>query len=240
MFPKIKKLFAIHHSLFTNIYLRIKPCMKYLCIAVAVFLLYSCKEKVKTRTIEEKQNEMEVGKLDASGVYSVEEIGWTVKLPQGWDVLTKEQLKQNTERGKEVMEESLKAEVDASGLQQLLNLRKNMLNSFLSTIEKFDPEGIGSWEENNKMIFEAVKQTFESNGVKATYSEDTALIDGLRFNVYKTNIYGPDEKEIIMYQSSYCRLINGYDVGINIIYNNEKDRKELEKMLFESMFSKRN
>jgi len=214
--------------------------MKYILIIAAFLFFQSCKEKDKPQSLEEKQKEIETGSLSAASVYTAEEIGWTAQVPAGWEILTKERLKQNTERGKKAIEESTATEIDASGLQQLLNLRKDNFNSFLSTMEKYDTLEMGSYEKNNLALNDLMKQTFKTQGIHATYSEDTAMIDGLRFSVFKAKMYDPDKKQVIIDLVMYSRLINGYDVGMTISYNNEDTRDELQKMVFSSKFSKRN
>src|SRR5258705_2985003 len=214
--------------------------MKYILIIVAFLFFQSCKEKDKPQSLEEKQKEIETGSLSAASVYTADEIGWTVHVPAGWEILTKEQMKQNTAKGKKVMEESTAIEIDASDLQQLLNLRKDKFNSFLSTMEKYDIQEMGSYEKNSKTLNDLMKQAFEKQGIHADYSEDTAMIDGLRFTVFKSKMYGTDKKQVILNLVMYNRLINGYDVGMTITYNNEGTRNELEKMIIASKFSKRN
>lgn len=203
--------------------------MKYILIISVFCLICSCKEK----------NKIEVGKLDAVNTYTVDEIGWRVHVPSGWDILTREQLKRNTEKGKEAMESAIEMEIDASRLQQLLNLSKDKFNSFLSTMEKYDNAELDSYQKNNRNVNDMLKQTYESKGIYAEYHEDTVRIDGLLFNVFKSKIYAPDKQQVILNQAMYSRLINGYDVGMTINYNNETAKNELEKMLFSSTFSKR-
>ena len=63
-------------------------------------------------------------------------------------------------------------------------------------------------------------------------------IDGLDFHKYSFTIYSPDG-EIILNQIMYGRLINGFDFGVNINYNNNKDRDELLKVFKNSKFKRR-
>ena len=214
--------------------------MKYILL-IALFLFFqSCKENGKPQSLDEKQKEIDNGSLSAASIYTADEIGWTARIPAGWEILTKEQIKRNTARGKKALEESIDTEIDASGLQQLLNLRKDNFNSFLSTMEKYDTLEMGSYEENSKMLIDIMKETFGKQGIHATFSEDSATIDGLRFSVFNSTMYAPDKKQVILNLVMYSRLINGYDVGMTISYNNEDNRDELQKMLFSSKFIKRN
>lgn len=211
--------------------------MKYIFILIICLSLISCKEK--KQTLKDKQDEIETGSLDSTHQYKADEIGWTTRIPGGWEVLTKEATKNNTERGKKEIEKTLNVEVDASGLQQLLNLKKDRFNSFLSTIEPYDEATNGLYEENNKKLYTVMKETYAAQGIKASYSEDSAIIDGLYFYVFKAELYKPASKEVLLNQIMYSRLINGYDFGMTLSYNDEDALIQLENMVFTSKFSKR-
>ena len=211
--------------------------MKYIIILIACFSLISCKEK--RQTLKDKQSELETGSLDSTHRYKADDIGWTAKVPGGWEVQSKDATKENTERGKKAIEKTINVEVDASALQQLINLKKGRFNSFLSTIEPYNEKKEGSYEANNEKLYELMKKTYADQGIKATYEEDTATIDGLSFYVFKAKIYKPDSKEVLLNQVMYSRLINGYDFGMTLSYNDEDALMELENMVFTSRFSKR-
>lgn len=211
--------------------------MRYILILLATLSLLSCKEK--KQDLKDKQKEIETGTLDSTNRYSADEIGWTTYIPAGWDVQTKENTQKNTERGMKAIEKEMNAEVDASDLVQLLNLKKGKFNSFLSTMEPFDTTDGISYEENNKRLYEIMKQTYAGQGIDARYSEDTALLDGLYFYVFNVKIYDKNKSTIILNQTMYSRLINGYDFGMTISYNGDDARRELEDIIFASKFSKR-
>ena len=124
-------------------------------------------------------------------------------------------------------------------MKQLLNLRKDKFNTFLSTIEPFKEAESGTYAENNKRVAEVILQTYRSNGLHATQTEDSTLIDGLLFYTVSTKIYNKDNTAIILTQLMYSRLINGYDVGFTISYNNEEAFSEMEKMMRRSKFTMR-
>ena len=211
--------------------------MKYIFILITCLFLISCKEK--KQTLKDKQDEIEIGSLDSAHQYKADEIGWTAKIPMGWEVQTKDDTKDNTERGKKEIEKTLNVEVDASGLKQLINLKKDKFNSFLSTIEPYDEAQAGSYAANNKRIYGILKSTYAAKNIDAKYEEDSAIIDGLTFFVFKIKLYTPDKKEVLLNQLMYSRLINGYDFGMTLSYNDEDALLQLENMVFTSRFSKR-
>jgi hypothetical protein len=108
--------------------------MRTILIAGAVCCLFSCKTEKKKQGLGEKQRQIETGTLDSTNQYKAEQVGWTMDIHPDWEVQTKEETKRLGERGQKAMEETINAEVDASELVQLINLRKGRFNSFMSTI----------------------------------------------------------------------------------------------------------
>lgn len=169
------------------------------------------------RQIDEGQVEGEI--------YTSQEIGWTVNIPQGWTVISKNRIEANDEKGRKAIEE-VAGEFDYSGLKHLISFQKNQFNIFQSTSEPFELEYEGEWEDNNAGLKELIYETYINQGIKVDTSSAKATIDGLDFEVFKSTIYGPDGN-VILYQEMYSRYINGYDFGVNINYNNEKDKETM-------------
>ena len=85
-------------------------------------------------------------------VYHSKEIGWTMKIPKGWNLTHQSVLDERTEKGLDAINESAEMDYDASGLKHLLNFQKNKFNIFQSTSELFEVEYEGEWEENNVLL----------------------------------------------------------------------------------------
>jgi hypothetical protein len=209
--------------------------MRYLfSLCFILFFAMACKNK---QTLKDKQQELDNGKLNDKNVYTATEIGWTIHVPQGWDVRTKKEIETVNEKGKEIIEESLDAKVDNSGLKYLINLKKDPFNNFLSTIEPFDEQKDGSYSARNKATYEAMQRAYDAQKIHYGCEEGMAQIDGLRFDVLTCKIYSPNKNDIIMTQEMYSRLINGYDFSMTLIYNNEDDRQLLLDMIHAAHFS---
>ncbi len=209
--------------------------MKYILLFLFPVWFFSCKERKQTGT--DRQREIENGRLNSAGTYSVPEIGWEVTIPEGWEVVSKKMTRENTEKGKKAIEKTMESHVDASGLKQLLNLRKDRFNSFLSTMEAFDAGEAGSYEEYNQNLYQVMKDTYAGQGMKVEYEEDSASIDGLLFDVFKSRIYNKEGTEVILNQVMYSRLLNGYDFGMTISYNSQAAHDEMDRMIHRSRFS---
>jgi len=192
--------------------------------------LTSCGQVDPNKNIDE-------GKVEGN-VYTSEEIGWTIEIPKGWTVIDKEKTKETNEKGLKTLEETMEGEIDYSGLKNLISLQKDQFNIFQSTSEPFKLEYEGEWEENNSALKEIIYTTYLNQGMKTDSSATTIeKIDGLDFHKYSFTIYSP-KGEVILKQIMFSRLINGFDFGVNINYNNEKDRDELLKVFRNSKFKK--
>ena len=192
--------------------------------------LTSCGQVDPNKNIDE-------GKVEGN-IYTSEEIGWTIEMPKGWAFINKEKTKELNEKGLRALEKTMDREVDNSGLKNLISLQKDRFNIFQSNSEPFELEYKGEWEENNAAMKELMYTTYLNQGVKADSSATTIeKIDGLEFHKYSFTIYGP-KGEVILKQIMFSRLINGFDFGVSISYNNDEYRDELLKVFRNSKFKK--
>jgi len=206
-------------------------------LALLLFSVSSCKHK---QTYHEKKKEIDAGHLSENNIYSAKEVGWTVQVPDGWQIITRKEKKVLSEKGKKSVEETLGENIDASELVELINFKKDMFNSFLSTMEPFDEKKYGSYDNQNTTIHELVKKTYASKNIYAEYELGALRIDGKMFDRFITKVYSPDKKNIIINQAMFSCLINGYDFSMVINYNNEKDKETLMNVIQSSKFSNLN
>jgi len=169
--------------------------------------------------------------------YTSKEIGWTIEIPQDWEVTDLEKAEKSAKRGEKAIEETIDAKVDYSGLKHLIRYQFNI---FQSTSEPFKLEYEGEWEENDGLLKTILYETYKNQGIKTDSSATTIeKIDGLDFRTYSFTIYSP-KGEVILKQIIYGRFINGFSFGANINYNNEKDKNEMLKAFRKSRFTHRN
>jgi len=200
-----------------------------LTILLLLTVLVSCKT--------DPNKQIDEGEI-TENTYNSKEIGWTMNIPNGWDVTHKSILDRRTKKGLDAIGETAGIDIDASGLKQLLNFQKNKYNIFQSTSEAFELEYEGEWEENNRGLKEVIYNTYLQRGIKTDSTETKIIeIDGLKFHSYEFTIYSP-KGDVIINQVMYSRFINGFDFGVNINYNNESDKKEMLKVWLNSKFKK--
>lgn len=173
-----------------------------------------------------------------NNTYTSEEIGWTITIPDNWQIITREQNEAFQKKGLEAIEDLVEEEIDLSAFKNLIGFQKNPFNAFQSNSEPFKIEYEGEWEENNALIKELIYNTYVQQGIKVDSTDMTILkIDGLDFHTFTFTISDPKGK-VIMHQTMHSSLINGIAFGVNINYNNEADKKEMETALLNSKFRK--
>jgi hypothetical protein len=193
--------------------------------------LASCVQSEPKKNVDE-------GKIEGD-VYTSEEIGWTIEIPKGWTVVANEETRQTNQRGLKALENAIEMEMDYSGLKNLISFQKNQFNIFQSTSQPFELEYEGEWEDNDAALKELIYLTYEKQGIIAdSTATKIEAIDGFDFRTYSFTIFS-SKGEIILRQIMFSRLINGFDFGVNINYNNDKDRDELLKVLRNSKFKKK-
>lgn len=203
---------------------------KTLLIFISTLAIISCKPSDPNKNIDE-------GKVEGN-TYTSQEIGWTIAIPDGWEVVDRDKSEDMREKGTQALEETIDQEVDFSGVKTLIAFQKNQFNIFQSTSEPFKLEYEGEWEINNAAIKALIFETFVNQGIKADSSATSVeTIDGLDFQTYSFTIYGPTG-EVILNQILYSRLINGFDFAANINYNNEKDKETQLQAFRSSKFKK--
>ena len=170
-------------------------------------------------------------------IYESKEIGWTMKIPKDWTVISKDKVEANDQKGKNAIEKSTGLDIDTKALKHLISFQKNQFNIFASTSEPFKEEFPGEYQQTNKTLNEIIYKTFTDQGVKTDSSSGKETIQGLEFTTFYTTIYAPDGK-VILNQIMYSRLINGFDFGVNINYNNEQDKKTMVTGWKNSKFTK--
>ncbi|SFU45790.1 hypothetical protein SAMN05216480_10467 [Pustulibacterium marinum] len=200
-------------------------------ITLLLFLtvLFSCKT--------DPNQQIDEGKI-TENTYHNEEIGWTMEIPEGWNVTHKSDVDRRTKKGLEALSETSGFEIDTSGLKQLLNFEKNRFNIFQSTSELFEVEYEGEWEETNASAKELIYYAYMERGIRADSTAiKTIVIDGMEFQLYGFTIYNA-KGEVLLNQLIYSRLINGYSFGVSIHYNNEADKKQMLDAWLNSTFQK--
>ncbi len=158
--------------------------------------------------------------------YYCKEIGWTILVPDGWSVLSKEKQADLQNTGKKAMEKVTEEDIPTQRLKNLISFRRDPLNVFMSTIEPFTEDKPGEYEQNNRKIYGLIYSTFKNEGIKADTASGEEMIRGHKFYTFATKIYSKDG-DLILQQKMFSRLVKGYDFGVTISYDNEQDKQAM-------------
>lgn len=206
---------------------------KIIYVLLYVFLFgvisFSCQEKKK----------VEAGVIDTkSKIYTNDDIGWEISIPEGWKVMTVDHREILNEKGKTAIEDVYDGEVDVTGLKHLLGFQKDQANMLNSTSQPFVEEYIGEWKENNEKMIDIILNTYRQNKMNSILShEGIETIDNVVFNVYIITLTLPKDQGNLI-QIMYSTLINNFDFNISINYTNKKYGDEMLSAFRASKFKK--
>ena len=200
-------------------------------VLLAATLLFSCKQKDKHLDPNKQVDEGAV----KGETYVSQDMGWTIVIPKGWTVISRDQTEANEKKGADAIKKSSNTEIDMSGLKHLISFQKDKFNSLMSTSEPFPNDSPGAFEDNcatvNKMIYDA----YASQGIRSDTSSSLEVIHGHRFHLFHATLYGKDGK-VILEQLLYSKLIHKKDFSLTINYNNEEDKKVMLDAFTNSTF----
>ena len=161
--------------------------------------------------------------------YTSDEIGWTMQIPDGWEILTRKQVDYYENKGTQLIEDTIGEELPIKGLKNLLDFRKDQFNVFQSTSQPFELEYEGEWEESNEALKEVLQQTYSGQGIDAKSTETRREeIDGVVFEVFDFILLAPNG-DVVVRQTMYSCLRNGFDFGVNLTYNSDEARDVMLK-----------
>lgn len=183
----------------------------------ACLLLFSCGPKDPNQEIDE-------GNV-VDQTYTSTELGWTVTIPKGWDVISKEQQQDDVERGLAMVKESVGEQIDASGIKHLISFQKDDFNLFRSTSETMVLDYAEEWNDIQSSMKQLIYRTFVDHGIECDTSSNKEQIDGVDFNVFHTKIYS--NGEVILYQDIYTTYLQGQNFSVNLNYNSEANKKAM-------------
>ncbi len=204
--------------------------MKYfftLLIGVLPLAFNSCTQTDPNKEIDEG--------IVEENTYTSQELGWTINIPDKWEVVSRDELQEKMSMGEEAIEETYEEDIDASTVKNLISFKKDQFNIFTSTSQPFDEEYPNQWNEVNTEIRGMLYHTYVSKGIKVDSSSSETVIDGQKFYVSSFALYSP-KGELILNQDMYSCLRNDIDFAATLNYNNPVDKEIMEKALKGSKF----
>lgn len=201
-------------------------------IVLSLFLLYACGEK----SAELENETFSTGKVK-KGKYVNEFFDFSLTLPDEHYLIPESELKALQEGHEKRLKEKTKADDEViSRMRQIFGLRlldKNRITTamvnptFTIVTERLDPRVKDISARDFLMI--ARKQYKESNQGTAGFEETaTVKIGGELFErqIIVQQLFGLQVKT-----AQYCKIMNGYAVIFNLVYDMKKDRQKLVHIL---------
>ena len=174
--------------------------------------------------------------LGPNEIYTSSEIGWTIEIPKGWDIIGEDILDENDKKGADILEQ-VAEDIDFTGFVHLISFSNSEINSFNATVQPLTEVPEWSCYDNNQYVNQILIEAYELEGIPVDTSSSIKIIDGLEFEGFHMTVYGPNGN-VILTQDMYSRYINGYDFAINMNYNDEASKNEMLKVLEASTFEK--
>jgi len=166
-------------------------------------------------------------------IYKNDEIGWEMRLPNGWKKKSDDKINQLVNRGATKIEESLQVKIeDIDKTKHLLCLEKG-LNQFITNITKQTKD---EYQESISLMNDILNQTYTNNGLQVNMIENPDInIDGINF---KHSTYQLSSNGIKFEQNFYMTYHNGYLFNVSLTTYTEEAKKEIEDVFKNSKFKK--
>jgi len=194
-------------------------------LSIIITVLVSCNNDKSTKQIK------------SENVYVRQEIGWTMQIPDEWQILNQTTQGVYKQKGKEIINELKKENREYKGLIYLLGFKRNQLNIFQSNFEKIKYKDEQAWRENKKQQKISTAQMYAKEGVKIDTISSMEKIDGIDFSVFLVSVY--NQLGSVRYtQKIYGSYISGFDFAVLLNYNNREDEETLHKFWKNSKFKK--
>jgi hypothetical protein len=159
----------------------------------------------------------EVGVI-TDGTYRYAPLGWRMRLPWRWDVLTAGQLQALLGKGRALVEKAAGGEVVDSETH-LLYLRHGAQNQFSSSVSPHDP-AMGSMPEQIAATFDIILAACEAGNMRAQSTRGSEQIDGIRFDTLQVSILDALGKREILKQDVYVGRVGSHVLMTSITTTN--------------------
>ncbi len=168
--------------------------------------------------------------------FTFKEIGWTIDLPEGFEVDDSASAAAKMAASKKSME-AINVNMVALETKHLIVAKKNVSNYFICSLTPFDESEYGSWLNATQKIRDI---SFESQSKKSPLAQFDSLtslitIDTLSFSKFLITI--KENNQLVYHSVMLSKLYKGYDLKISYGCSDNDVAKEIKEMLRRSKFS---
>ena len=161
---------------------------------------------------------------DSTYVYGP--LKWEIKIPDGYEILTKNDEERMTETGIKAMRETVGKEFEVQPFYDLISFRRDKMNVFLSNSQLIDSVEFTSYSEVHEGVIDIMIKTYEGRKIKVNHTRSVELIDNIEFTKDDFNLLTADGK-YFMNQAMYTRLFDVIELTVTITWNNENFGREM-------------
>ncbi|ATC65588.1 hypothetical protein CMV30_17450 [Nibricoccus aquaticus] len=172
-----------------------------------------------------------------AGVYTHPGFGWSMKIPDGWRVKTKDEVSATRQKGLDAVQKNVDGPIDMTSTIELLYMQRDQFNQFTSTADAFDPAKDGSYADNQQDLVQVILKTYADTGMKVRHELRTEVIGGVKFNVMDATLLSPDGEKVILHQRMYDALFGTRSLTVSLNWNNDTARDALVQAWSASTFS---
>lgn len=201
--------------------------MRYFIFFLLFGAFFGCNFKSNSQT-PEKANDP---------VYVFEPVGWKMKIPDGYEILSREEGNRLTEKGFKSIRESVGQDFEVQPHQDLLSFRKDRFNVFISSSQVMDSLEFYPHEEVHNGVVEIMLKTYQDSGMKVEHKRGSEIIYGRSFITDEFKLYTPEGRHFLT-QLMFTTLFGDIELSATASWNQDQFRDEMLKAWRSSAFKK--
>jgi hypothetical protein len=165
------------------------------------------------------------------------EFNWTIAIPDGFDSMTKEEVRMMQGRGVKAMEDTYDIDIQQKG-GTIFAYKSSETTLFHSNWQPFDSAD-GSYDDGSHLVNKMIYRTFQTQipGATLDSSSSTEKISGLEFKVFKVEVNLPNTPRLDCWY--FRRLFGKKELLVNITSADRPKETALLEAWRSSKFGKR-
>jgi hypothetical protein len=159
------------------------------------------------------------------------QIGLFLELPAEFKIINRQENDQETQMGLNIIEEETNIPLDIQDLTTLFAASKDPFSYVSATITKFDSTDTVPYSETNQKVKDVIYSIFTNKitARKIDSATSTIIIDSMLFE--KFDIIIELDSNVYVNAILISRLHKGYNLGISLVYVNEKTKQQMDSIV---------
>ena len=155
-----------------------------------------------------------------------QEFDWKIIIPAGFEKMDDQEAEKLQRKGLDAIENTYQTEIENRS-KKIALYKSGQLNFIEANYQSFDPETDGSYNDANKIVKEALYQTYEAQmkGLKIDTASSRETISGKEFEKFTMKVKFPND--MTLHTIMYNRLFGKWEFTFNIVYMDEEKGDEM-------------